>query len=159
MSADLHIHIAGEGIGEREMSVFFANAIGSKYCPLTNLSDNDDENQLQFERMRSLDDVRRRDEYREISTLIMNSPSIWIGRVSWLKAGLTEDLETWVPETVERISALIGEDLPVLDTGLISRIMEAFSLPNKTRYSLAKPEEVRAFLEQHIGQRVFTVSW
>ena len=136
MAADLHIHIF-EGITEKDLAGFFANTWGSKYFNLGRGS--------------SWDDPSRRK--------VGNTPQIWVGEVSWLKAALFEDSESFIPDPVGAISELVGEDLPVIDDSFIVKIKEAMAIPNETGYSLANAEEIVVFLEEHKGKRVFTISW
>jgi hypothetical protein len=137
MAADLHIHVF-EGITERHLALLFENSLGSKYF-----------------------NPRARGE-RSTATYeaVANTPNIWIGEVSWLKAMLLQDGETtYVPAPVQTIAGLIDEELPTLDDKLIADILAALDLPNTTQYKLAKREAVAKFLLQHKGKRVFTVSW
>ena len=92
---------------------------------------------------------------------IDETPRVWIGEVSWLKAGLFDDAATFVPGPVERVSSLIGESLPVLTPELKEQLLEALGLPNETSYDVASAAspEVRAFLDAHEGERLFTISW
>ena len=136
MAADLHRHIF-EGITEKDLAGFFANTWGSKYFNLGRGS--------------SWDDPSRRK--------VGNTPQIWVGEVSWLKAALFEDSESFIPDPVGAISELVGEDLPVIDDSFIVKIKEAMAIPNETGYSLANAEEIVVFLEEHKGKRVFTISW
>jgi len=136
MAADLHIHIF-EGITEKDLAGFFANTWGSKYFNLGRGS--------------SWDDPSRRK--------VGNTPQIWVGGVSCLKAALFEDSESFIPDPVGAISELVGEDLPVIDDSFIVKIKEAMAIPNETGYSLANAEEIVVFLEEHKGKRVFTISW
>jgi hypothetical protein len=145
MSADMHIHIF-EDLTEEDLASFFSSSLGSKWFKLR-------------------PGKEKIDTYEKIA----NSPNIWIGAVSWLKADLFSDNDTYIPMAVATISEIIGEELPVIDDVLIEKIMKAFELPNNTKkedgvwdgggYALAKPAEVKAFLEQHRGKKVFTVSW
>lgn len=135
MAADLHIHIKDETITEDVLKGFFASSMGSKYFDINN---------------------RGFDKGYDI---VSRTVQIWIGEVSWLKAALTEDPETFVPPTVQQVSDLIGEDLPVLNDELIGKILKAFDAPNSTGYSLAKKEDVEKFLLENKGKQVFTVSW
>lgn len=135
MAADLHIHIATPEVTEQVLSAFFSHTMGSKYF--------------------NLDNDREEDTF----DIIANTPSVWIGEVSWLKAALFEDGEAFIPDTVSQVSEIVGEDLPVIDDEFIEKIVNAFSSENKTGYSLAKSNEVKEFLNQYKGQRVFTVSW
>ena len=138
MSADLHIHVL-EGVEERDIAILESSSLGSKYSSLFN--------------------HHTTEQYDAAYDKIGNSPNIWIGSVSWLKAGLLDDYDRYVPSTVEEISNLIGEDLPTLDEELIAKIVKAFDLPNNTSYELAERNAVREFLEKHKGKKVFTVSW
>jgi hypothetical protein len=137
MAADLYIHVF-EGITEEDLANFFAGIMGSKYFSLVGYDSQ---------------------KYMEASDKIQNTPAVWIGEVSWLKAALTEDEKKYVPSTVGAVEEAIGEDLPVLDDSLIERILAAFKLKNKTNYRLANPREVKRFLQKHKGKKVFTVSW
>lgn len=135
MAADMHIHIF-DGITEEDLKGFFCWNFGSKYFDLS----------------------RARPE--DISRKMWRTPSVWVGEVSWLKAGLMlEGEKEFVPAPVGKICELIGEDLPVLDDILIKNVLEAMDLPNTTGYELNTKENVREFLLQHKGKRVFTVSW
>lgn len=141
MAADLSIHIKTDEVTENDLRVFFSHVLGSKYCNLffgPRFSQNEEDK-----------------AYKAIS----QSPSIWIGEVSWLKAALMEDNETFVPNAVQKVSGYIGEDLPELTDELIDKILGALISENKTSYKVARVEEVKEFLNQHKGKQVFTVSW
>lgn len=141
MSADLHIHVY-EGLTEDDLRGFFRNTLGSKWSAGL------------FARTLPLEEMIK---YHQ---KIGDTPQCWIGEVSWLKAALFEDgEETFVPNTVAAVNEVIGEDLPVLDGELFERIIGAFSEENTTDYSLAKVEDVRTFLQAHMGKQLFTVSW
>lgn len=139
MSADLHLHIF-EGIVEDDLKVFFSNSLGSKYCNVPSRGAGND-------------------DWNKSFTKLADTPNIWIGSVSWLKAGLSGDSDTFVPSTIGKVQELIGEDLPTLDDDLIQRILDAFKLENKTSYSLQQVQCVKKFLDEHKGKKVFTVSW
>lgn len=136
MAADLSIHIL-EGCSESDLVVFFAHTMGSKH----------------FNMMRRSDPMGA--EWRRVS----DSPQVWVGEVSWLKAALVGDSETFIPSTVGRVHEVISENLPVIDDTLIASVGAAFNLPNTTGYRLAERDKVIAFLESHRGKRAFTVSW
>jgi hypothetical protein len=148
MGADLHIHIF-EGITEDDLRAMKSSTLGSKYF---NLHDN-----MPWE------------EKKKVYERIDNTPNIWIGEVSWLKAGLMEDADTFIPNTVGDIAELVGEELPTIDDEFIEKVVKAFDQPNNTAkedgvwngkgYSLADPNEVKDFLEQHRGKKVFQISW
>ena len=136
MGADLYIHIF-EGLEENDLKVFFTNTMGSKWFALTRYPEKKQE--------------RVRDR-------VLDTTSVWIGSVSWLKAGLFDDNETFIPDTVDVISDLVGEELSVLTDELIVKILDAFDLENKTGYELNTKEDVAKFLNTHKGKRVFKIS-
>lgn len=135
MSADLSIHVF-EGITEKDIARFFSNALGSKHFSFFGGGFSSE-------------------AYDKIS----NTPQCWIGEVSWLKAGLLDDADTFIPGPIQKISELIGEDLPELTDELAVAITEALTIPNATDYHIATPEEVNEFLHTHMGKKLFTVSW
>ena len=139
MSADLHIHILQPPLTSDDVARFSANTMGSKHF--------------------SFGGFHRPGEFEKLFGLVGDSPNIWIGEVSWLKAGLTEDPETFIPSTVDQIQETIGEDLPILDDNLVNKILKSFEVENTTSYSLANREDVEKFLIEHLGKQVFTVSW
>ena len=140
MSADLHIHASGK-IPKEELEQYNKTYITSwKDGKDTYLDEND--NELFYDQEK-----------------IHNSESVWIGEVSWLKAGLMQDTDTFVPSTVMRVSEIVGRNLPVIDDEFIDKVIESFSLPNTTQYTLADKEEVREFLEKHKGEMAFQISW
>jgi hypothetical protein len=137
MSADLHIHIL-ENCTEDDIRLLSSNTLGSKYFGF---------------------DCYSTTEYDKAYDAVQNSPDIWIGSVSWLKASVFEDSNSYIPNTVLKIYELIGEDLPELTDELIAKIVECFNLKNTTTYSLADIEDVKEFLNTHKGKKVFTISW
>lgn len=60
-------------------------------------------------------------------------PSIWIGQVSWLKAGLFEEFERYVPLPVWTVSQIVGDSV-VLTPGVAKAILAAMNLPNRSIY-------------------------
>ena len=97
---------------------------------------------------------------------ISHTPDVWIGEVSWLKAELFDKPGEFIPGPVQAIFDLIGDDetLPILTPELREKILDALHGPNTTSYRVAdaasaKYAEVVAFLDKHMGERLFTVSW
>ncbi len=136
MSADLHIH-ALMGVTEEDLAEFNSNTLGSKW----------------------FNPKPHGERKEEVFDKIADTPQVWVGEVSWLKAALFEDPERYVPLPVATIAEIIGEELPMCDDALINRIAEAMALPNGTGYQLANATEVLTWLEEHKGHRLFTVSW
>ena len=134
MAADLHIHVL-DGISGEDLASFFSNTLGSKYFN------------------------PRPGGRASASSPVSQTPNVWIGEVSWLKAAFLGDSETYVPASVVQISDLIGEDLPELTEELLTKILDALGSKNTTNYSISSRDDVESFLREHMGKRLFTVSW
>jgi len=138
MSADMHIHVL-EGVTEEDLAKFQSNVLGSKYFNMTKKFNYDDFTKL----------------YEKFS----ETPNIHVGEVSWLKAALFDNPEDFVPDPIGAIHDVIGEELPVVDDAMITKITDALKLPNQTGYSLSSAVDILAFLDKHKGKKVFTISW
>lgn len=175
MSADLHIHVIPDEDTEKHVreylkKEFWSSEIGYGYDKWfyrgkwVSTSEVDWDSIPEGIRLKHRQVSLHFDEKK-----VDNTPNIWVGEVSWLKAALFDDKESFVPSTVEKISELIGTELPVLTDGLIEEIKNAFSLINNTTkeggvwngsgYSLADVSDIATFLEEHKGKKVFTISW
>jgi len=136
MAADLHIHTM-EGVTEYDLQVFFSHSLGSKWFDITTESD------------------CFGPEWKAVT----NSPSVWVCEVSWLKAGLLDD-DSYIPDLAAEITNLIREDLPIIDDDLIHQVKQIFNrMKQHEFYEQTDETPVLEFLEQHKGQRTFTVSW
>ena len=135
MSADLHIHVL-EGVTEEDLRNFNSHNLSSKHY---GKGDRKDSIEL----------------YEKFS----DSPNVWVGEVSWLKAMVLGPTEEFVPDTVGAVYDIIGEDLPVVDAALIDRIAAAMRLKNATGYRVTTRDQVVSFLSSHVGKKVFTISW
>lgn len=142
MAADLHIHVM-ENCSEEDVAHFFGHTMGSKHFALGS----------------------RQNCYSNgcydngPCSRVQESPNVWVGEVSWLKAALSGDTETFIPEPVAQVHEIIGEDLPELTPDLRFRILKALNAGNTTSYSIESDQKVIEFLDKHIGKRLFTVSW
>jgi len=135
MSADLHIHTLTKDFTEEHYKQLKSHTLGSKYF-----------------------NPNVQVDYK-LYKLCGNTPQVWVGEVSWLKASLFDDAETYVPSTIEKIHEIIGEDFPLIDDELISKIKSALLLPNKTNYSIDSGKSVLEFLEKHKNEKAFCISW
>lgn len=163
MAADLHIHVF-EGIDEDDLRVFKRNSLGSKYfiwskTQITNYRATHPMPQSQIDLEKRAGISREYDDWDIACTRISETPNVWVGEVSWLKAGITGDTNRYVPDPIQAVAALVGEDLPVIDAEFLDKMAKALQLENQTNYSLTHWNEVMAFLELHKGKRVFQVSW
>jgi hypothetical protein len=136
MGADLTIHVM-EGVKIPDLQRFFAHTLGSKWFKLG---------------YGNYDST--------LSDKMYNTPHIELGELSNLKAMLSDDSDTYIPSALGEIERIIGENLPVINDELISKIGDAMDLENKTRYRLyVTKDEVIEFLDQHRGKQVFTICW
>jgi hypothetical protein len=147
MAADLHIHIY-EGITKADLADFNSNVIGSKWFAGFGLIPRD---KRTHEEQFGPGSVHQR---------ITDTPNVWVGEVSWLKAGLTGDNESFIPDVVGKISDLIGEDLPVIDDDFLDKVRAIYATAKEhEHYGVAAEKDVLSFLEANKGKQVFTISW
>ena len=136
MGADLNIHVFTKDFTEEHYKKFQSHTLGSKFFnPHGNSSDLD------------------------LFRLCSGTPKVWVGSVSWLKAAILQDAETFIPNSVGKIHEIIGEEFPVIDDALIAKIKEALMIPNQTDYEIGSADDVLNFLEEHKGEKAFTISW
>ena len=96
----------------------------------------------------------------ECVEVFSKTSQIWVGSVSWLKAGMSGDEKTYIPDVVNEIHKIIGEDFPIINEDLIGKIEAAYDkCVNKTSYSVEKKEKVVDFLKEHMGEKACTISW
>lgn len=155
MAADLYIHVM-EGCTEEDLRIFNRNVLGSKHFDPWGRPCYDPENRPEFKPAYA----GEKDTDQNLAfNRVANTPSIHVGEVSWLKAFVGGDTGSYVPDTISHIHRTIGEELPVLDVKLRDQILIGFMLPNATSYALNDLQKIRAFLDAHMGQRLFCISW
>lgn len=142
MAADLHIHIMTDDVDEDDLRKFFSRTIGHKWGKSL-----PSEESISWE------------ENLELMTKLNSTPNVWVGEVSWLKAALFEDDDTYIPDPIGKLSELIDDGVTTIDEKFITMVEKAFGHPNQTDYSIANVTEVVEFLREHIGKRIFAVSW
>jgi len=98
-------------------------------------------------------------QWHEAYESISMTPQVYVGEVSWLKAAVFEDQDTFIPDPVGAVSDIIDRDFPTIDEALIQRIEAAMGLKNTTGYTIGSGNKVVEFLRQHIGKKAFTISW
>lgn len=159
MAADLHIHIRTQECTEDVLNAFRKNTIGHPRGHVwdDNISDEDN-----IKKMQEISGKYTNDDWRKAYNIISDTPNIWIGRVSWLKAGLLgDDGREYIPEPVEIISDLL-ENEPVITEELISKITNALSVKSTANEYYTITDDivsVRQLLQENIGKQAFTVSW
>ena len=93
--------------------------------------------------------------------IMANNGVLEVGEVSWLKAALIGDAETYVPSPVHQVAELLSEPTEITPE-LVDQLEAAFDLPNTTGYSVAdNKDNVRSKLAPYMGKgyRAFTISW
>lgn len=88
---------------------------------------------------------------------VYTAPGIYIGEVGLLKSEIFDNKEKYIPSTVELISILVGNDLPIIDDKFIDEVKKAFSLSNTSQYHVTDENSVLTFLNEHKGARVFQI--
>lgn len=97
-------------------------------------------------------------EYDE--SIVDNCPEYFIGEVSWLKAALFDNEETFIPTPVMKVSEIISNTLPVIDDALIEALCAAVTVPNTTGYGVnSNAAKLREWLNQYKGKKLFQISW
>lgn len=106
-------------------------------------------------------DGTSRRRWEKLYDLISATPDFWIGEVSWLKAALLEDPESYIPDPVAKVSEIVGSDFPIIDGPLIEALVGALQPSGGSNgYSTCEnSSKLREFLETHKGKKVFQVSW
>jgi hypothetical protein len=152
MGADLYIHatLATRRYTARRLRVARAHSFGGRWDRDILRNPNAFLKSLKWPRQDAEDAARH--------WVFKSCDMTWIGEVSWLKADLMEDSNTYIPQTVMLVSDAIGERIPTLTPALADQIMGAFTQPNATSYRVADPDNVRVWLDRHMGWRLFTVS-
>lgn len=139
MSAQYTLHIYEE-ITEEDIREFNTNTIGSPYF------------NPRFGRTNM-------DVYKKIA----NTPKHIIGDVSWLKAMVFEDEESFIPDPISILSDIfpqtIVEHFTVITDGIIEQVKAAYGKPNQTGYDVKELEPLIDFLVDHKGKQAFSVSW
>ena len=141
VAADLHLHVLTEPCTEDTLRSFFSHTLGSPYFDMS----------------------RSQQDWDEAFNVVAETPSIWIGEVSWLKAAIAGEEDAYIPGAVAKVSDLVPTTPVELTPGLAEAILAAMREENKTSYSVADTpadcEELAKFLVQHRGQKIFSVSW
>lgn len=165
MAADLHIHVF-EGIDEEDLRIFKRNTLGSKHFDPVNIGHTEGDYQATHPEPASWAEMRKhvgqdepQSDWDVAYARVADTPHVEVGEVSWLKAAFFEDSGKFVPDPIQAVNDLVGEDLPVIDDEFLDKLAKALQLENKTQYSLSPWRRVMSFLESNRGKRVFTVSW
>jgi len=141
MSADLHIHVLTKKFTEKHVEAFQSNSLGTRFFNLGY--------DKRFEKEHDCD----------LYKMCAATPDVWVGEVSWLKANVLEDEESFIPNIVQAVWETVGENFPVIDDSFIEAIKKAFEAGNTTDYSVSSVDKVVSFLTKHLGKKVFTISW
>ncbi len=139
MSADLHIHIL-EGITIETLKRFQCNTLGTVFF---------DPSLWQAHAKHSDED----------HNAVEKTPSVWVGEVSWLKAAVFNDPDSFIPNPIEAVAELFKQGVVDITDELIERVEKALERSNQTAYRIERKEPVVDFLKEHKGKKAFTISW
>ena len=141
MAADFHIHVITKNFTEDDVKFLKSNTLGSKYFA----------------------GFDQRYSYEELNSILAraeNTPNIWIGEVSWLKASLSEDPSEYIPTLVEVLYDLVGEDFTTITPEFIDQVSAAFDTEEiSSYYDSFEKDRLINFLNKYMGEKVFHVSW
>lgn len=140
MAADMHIHIL-ERVTEHQVKRFGSNVLGGPYWGCASYA-----------------------EYLEHSSddfdAIRHTPQVWVGEVSWLKAVVFDDVESYVPDPVGLIADEFEKGIVTITGKMIFRLEhELPGIENTTQYTIAPSNKIIEFLKLHKGKKAFTISW
>ena len=127
------------------------------------------------ERVQAIGELYHTAVYGDIDDRSTWSPyddSIWVGQVSWVKAGMTGEASyrQWIPRSVEVIQDYYNRHGGVVEITekMIPVFTTAFSLPHDSHYEkshnghksrgVAKARNIKKFLEANIGKLSFADS-
>lgn len=170
MAADLHIHVVDpieleEDVRQSFRSNYSSNR-GKKWVNIESQIKYDGKWYTQNELFDKFDDIEKEkvQDRREVvlkydEQKVQGTDNVWIGEVSWLKAGLMGDSETFIPGPVQKVQDLIQDKLPTITEEFIEQVVEALKSQNTTSYDISKPKPVVEFLKKHLGKKVYTISW
>jgi hypothetical protein len=132
--------------------------------------DSPNADQLREEAWDALSDRDEQLEQMATELGIWDGPNVWLGQVSWSKAGLFADEDgswrRWVPRCVEAIQRFYDAHggIVAMTPGVRSAVTTAFSLPHDSWYEtgksrgVAKARDVKKWCDQHMGDLTFVMS-
>lgn len=170
MAADLHIHVVDPVELEEDVRQSFrsnySSSRGDDWVNIESQIKYDGKWYTQNELFEKFDDINKEkvQDRREVilkydEKKVQATDNVWIGEVSWLKAGMLGDNETFIPGPVQKVQDLIQDKLPTITEEFIEQIVEALKSSNTTSYDISKPKPVVEFLKKHLGKKVYTISW
>jgi hypothetical protein len=131
MSADLHVHSA-KGVTDEDLACFFVSSYGMG---------------LPFPTKACADRNKVGGCAHWIA--VTDSPDFWVGEVS-----------SYPSEVVNTVEDLLGATLVVLDEKVAAILLEAVGGPQRYAQEYAtEGQTVGEWLEEHKGERLFTVLW
>lgn len=145
MGADLVLHVVDGAFSEEDLRRWFSHTLGSRYCPLTAITENSPS-----EEVVAAVDTQGREERDDLWARWGNTEQVFIGACS---AGVVP------PPLVDLVLSLFGPHDTVVTDEILATIRAWEERPNPTPYRSAGKSEVLAFLEANKGGRVACVAW
>lgn len=140
MAADMHIHIL-EGVTEHQVKRFGSNVLGGPYCDCVSYTEHSE-------------------HFYNDCIAIEQTPQVWVGEVSWLKAVVFDEGKRYIPDPVGLVADEFEKGIVTITGKMIFRLeRELPGTENTTQYKTAPPSKIVEFLKLHEGKKAFTVSW
>lgn len=143
MSADFAVHVLTDKFTAEDYKAFASNTLGSAYFDL-NFS------QAEYEKAYDID----------LFCSCSDTPHLYVGEVSWLKASLTGDIDEYVPDLVLHVSELFnGNELLLITDEVIEKVRSIIDSFVEHEHYSSGTEGLLEFFEKYKGSTAFTVSW
>lgn len=146
MSADFVLHVLLDDMDVEDFKIFTSNVLGGPW--------------FEYPWFEYVPYEKRNERFMELANKFGHRPQCWVGEVSWLKASLLQDGETYIPDIVGNVAELV-DNLPVITDELIAQIKAAaMTAGNRTSYKVIDgSDELIDFLKKYKGHRVGGISW
>ena len=145
MGADLVIHVVEGAFSEEDLRRWFSHTIGSRYCPLTAITEDSTR-----EEVIAAFDAQGNEGRDDLWERWDKTDQVFVGVCS---AGATP------PPLVDLITDLFGPHDTVVSDEILAKVREWNEKENRSGYRSAVKSEVLAFLEANKGKRVACVAW
>ncbi|MFA7177426.1 MAG: hypothetical protein WC114_09260 [Smithellaceae bacterium] len=145
MGADLVIHVVEGVFSEEDLRRWFSHIIGSRYCPLTAITEDSSQ-----EEVVAAFDAQGHEARDDLWERWGKTDQVFVGVRS---AGATP------PPLVDLITDLFGPHDTVVSDEILAKVRKWNEKENRSGYRSAVKSEVLAFLEANKGKRVACVAW
>ena len=181
MSAEYTLHIKTDDISEEDMEGWFYNCMGSKYDPMSQAFE-----AMTPEMREAAGEAEEFSQHPDIVAFITpyweksdalqakwghgekwnklyqkfgDTPQFDVGEVSFLKASLFDDQETFIPSLVGVCCEVINDGCIITDEVIDQIRAGMIDNPNTTSYSTCESDKLVEWLKKYMGKYVFSIAW